>query len=77
MVLAAEVATGSLSVDYNPDEIFQEGTMLARFRDQYKYGRKTLEECPDNLGLMPNPENSCNDLQKIFINHVYNHQLGT
>lgn len=76
MVLAAEVATGSLAVDYNPDDYYQEGTLLARFRDQFRYGRRTVEECPENLGLMPNPENTCYDLQKIFIEHIYNKNIG-
>ena len=26
---------------------------------------------------MPNPENSCNDLQKVFINHVYKQDFGS
>ena len=71
MVLAAEVSTGSLAIDYDAEDMFKHGTLLTRFRDQYKFGRKTVEKCPNNLGLMANPENSCDDLQKIFINHVY------
>jgi hypothetical protein len=33
MVLAAEVSTGSLAIDYDADDMFKDGTLLARFRD--------------------------------------------
>lgn len=42
------------------------------YRDSYKFGRTTVEICPDNIGLMPNPEKGCNDLEDIFIEHIYN-----
>lgn len=71
MVLAAEVVVGSIAVNYDPEDHFKEGTLLADFRDQYGFGRETLEQCPENHGLMPNPENGCDDLKKIFLKHIY------
>jgi len=31
-----------------------------------------MDQCPLNVGLMPNPENSCTDLEEIFVNHIFN-----
>lgn len=45
--------------------------MAQKFRDQLMLGRSTLERCPDNIGLMPNPENGCDDLKSIFVNHIF------
>lgn len=62
MVIAAEAITGKLAVDYDASEPFKSGTLAARFRDQFRAGRTTLKECPENKGLMPNPERGCTDL---------------
>lgn len=62
MVLAAEASIGSIAVGYNPDDPFADGSLLGNLRDQFKFGRETLEECPENEHLMPDPENGCDDL---------------
>lgn len=69
MVLAGEAVVGGLAVDAKD---FSDGTLLSRFRDQFRFGRDTLEQCPDNHGLMPNPEKGCHDLQDIFLTHIFN-----
>lgn len=76
MVLAGEAVVASIAVDYDAEDQFKDQTLLARFRDQYQYGRKTKEQCPENHGLMPNPENGCDDLNSIFVNHIYNTGVG-
>lgn len=68
MVLAAEAVTGGLAVD---SKDFSAGTLLSQYRDQFRYGRDTMDQCPLNVGLMPNPENSCTDLNEIFINNIF------
>lgn len=76
MVLAGEAVVGGIAVDYDPEDPFGDGTLLSKFRDQFMFGRETLETCPDNEGLMPNPENGCDDLKKVFLDHVYNGPWG-
>ena len=43
MVLAAEAVVGSISVNYDNQDPFKEGTLLGQFKNQYKWGRKTVE----------------------------------
>lgn len=43
MVLAAEAVVGSIAADYDPQEQFKEGTLLAKFKDQFEFGRTTKE----------------------------------
>ena len=76
MVLAAEAVVGSLAVNHDEQDPFKPGTLLTQFKDQYQWGRKTLEVCPDNHGLMPNPENGCSGLKDIFIDHIFNAKIG-
>jgi hypothetical protein len=75
LVLTAEAVTGSIAVDADRTNPFKEGSLLSRYRDQFRYGRKTLKECPEDPNavekLMPNPEHGCNDLKRIFVDHVF------
>ena len=75
LVLTAEAVTGSIAVDVDSADYFKSGTLLARYADQFRYGRKTLAECPEPTGaadkLMPNPELGCGDLKRIFVDHIY------
>ena len=74
MVIAAEAVMGRLAVDYDAANSFADGKLLTQFRDGFKAGRKTLKECPSAKGAMPNPENGCNDLKRIFVDHIYTHK---
>lgn len=42
-----------------------------RFRSQFQFGRKTSHDCTDANGMMPNPEEGCADLKRIFLDHIY------
>lgn len=66
MVVAGEAMAGALAVNYDPADPFKSGTLLWGFQSQFGYGRETVETCPANHGLMPNPENGCDDLRKVF-----------
>jgi hypothetical protein len=70
MVIAGEVVVGALSDDSKSYD--DSHSMMSRFREQFMFGRETLETCPENVHLMPNPENGCDDLKEIFIDHIYN-----
>lgn len=50
---------------------YVEGTLARTFRDQFQYGRETVETCEWNTGLMPNPENGFDDLRDIFHAHLF------
>ena len=76
MVLAAEAVVGSIATDYNEEDPFNGSSLLSKFQSNFKYGRKTKDQCPDNHGLMPNPENGCSDLQEVFINNIYKVAIG-
>lgn len=71
IVIAAEAVVARMATGYDAKDPFKAGTMAARFRDQLKVGRSTVKECPDNTGLMPNPEQGCNALKAVFLDHVY------
>jgi hypothetical protein len=36
------------------------------FKSNFKYGRTTAASCPGADGRLPNPENGCNDVAKVF-----------
>merc|ERR1711990_651688 len=72
IVIAAEAVVSRLAVDYDENDMFKSGTLAESFRNQFRVGRTSLETCADNVGMMPNPENGCNDLKSIFIDHIYN-----
>lgn len=65
---------GRTATDYNSSDMFQAGTTMALFRDNFKFGRKTVYECSWNIGFMPSPTDGCNGLQNVFIDHIYNGQ---
>lgn len=69
-VIAGESVVSRVHSSYNKDDVYAEGTLAARFRDQFLFGRKTSETC-DDLGLMPNPEEGCGDLKRIFVDHIF------
>lgn len=43
----------------------------AAFKSKFVFGRPTQSECEDHVGLMPDPEEGCYDLKRVFIDHVY------
>lgn len=79
-IIAAEVAAARASNSYKATDPWADGTLAAKFRDGFKFGRATVTDCPWNTGRMPNPEHSClgddaagekNSLKHVFIDHVY------
>eukprot|EP00931_Biecheleriopsis_adriatica_P011927 TRINITY_DN11301_c0_g1_i1.p1 TRINITY_DN11301_c0_g1~~TRINITY_DN11301_c0_g1_i1.p1 ORF type:complete len:715 (-),score=142.71 TRINITY_DN11301_c0_g1_i1:265-2373(-) len=43
----------------------------AAFKAKFLFGRPTQTSCEDDVGLMPDPEEGCYDLKRIFVDHVY------
>lgn len=69
-VIAAEAMMAVASPTFNKDAPFGEGSVEENFMKGFFFGRQTAEKC-DETHLMPNPENGCNDLQKIFNKHLF------
>jgi len=40
------------------------------FRSQFRYGRTTAKSCDFASGRLPNPENGCGDVQKVFVDSL-------
>lgn len=57
--------------------VADEGTLYQRFRDGFKWGRKSVAHCEWNVGRMPNPEHGCHGkdgkdgLEQIFVDNIY------
>jgi len=59
-VIIAEAAMARAHTSsYNKEEPFEAGTLAQKFRDGFRFGRKTAEECSWNTSRMPNPEHGC------------------
>lgn len=72
IVIAAEATMARSSNSYkeqqknSPEDSYAKGSLARVFRDQFKFGRTTSETCDWATGLMPDPENGCNDINSIF-----------
>lgn len=71
MVLATEATYIRTATKYDANNKFGRGTLGSRFMNRFKVGRATVEECPENVGFMPSPMNGCDDLKKIFVDHIF------
>merc|ERR1712151_1813 len=40
------------------------------FRSTFRYGRTTAKTCDFAAGRLPNPENSCTDVERVFVNSL-------
>ena len=78
LVIAAEVAASRIANSHNSEDFFAEGTLAKTFLDGFKFGRRTTKDCDWNVGLMPDPQNSCGfdagstiGLKQIFAENIY------
>jgi hypothetical protein len=70
-VIAAEAVMGRTAELYDASDYYKVGTPAEAFLENFKSGRTAVNTCPDNSGLMPNPEDGCDGLSDIFIDHIY------
>ena len=70
MVVAAEAVMSRAAKKYDAANPWGKDSLEARFLFFAKLGRQTNENCNEK-GLMPNPENGCNDVEKIFLKHIF------
>ena len=71
LVIIGEAVMGRTAERYNPSNYYETGSVAQAFLENFKYGRTTALTCPSNTGLMPNPENGCDGLKNIFVDHIY------
>lgn len=76
LVIAGEAVMGRTSPTYNKDDYYAPGTLAKVFKDNFKFGRTTADKCSEAEGRMPNPENGCDGLKSIFVDHVYASQTA-
>ena len=67
---------GRTAQRYNKVNYYEEGSVAKAFLENFKSGRITRYTCPDNSGLMPNPEQGCDGLKSIFVDHIYKGKTG-
>ena len=65
---------GRTATDYDSSDKFKSGSTMASFKDNFRFGRKTVYECSWNIGFMPVPTDGCTGLENIFIDHIYKGQ---
>ena len=76
LVIAGEAVMGRTSTTYDRSNYYGDATLASIFLKNFKFGRTTQNTCPDSDGLMPNPENGCDGLKSIFVDHIYASAVG-
>lgn len=66
IVIAAEAVMGRTATKYNETDYYAEGTLASTFKKNFRAGRKTVETCKWNKGLMPDPEDGCDGVNAVF-----------
>lgn len=76
LVIAGEAvmgraATGVTSWAPGDDAYYAKETLAGHFMRAFKWGRATNNHCDMDTHLMPDPENGCQGLEDIFVDHIY------
>jgi hypothetical protein len=72
LVIAAEAVMAVTSDHWSG--FSKKDSLEQRFMTRFTFGRKTAFTCPDNAGLMPDPEEGCYDLKRVFVDHIFLHR---
>lgn len=70
IVLSAEALMLKTSTKFDSSSPFATDSFGARLRDRFRFGRQTNKDC-SATDLLPDPEEGCNDLSKIFVHHIF------
>jgi hypothetical protein len=76
LIIAAEAMMGRTAVKYESSDYYNSGTVARALLENFRYGRTHLHECPESTGRMADPEEGCDGLSSIFIDHIYSGQDG-
>ena len=72
LAIACEAIMGRTNDRHNPINHYEVGSVAKVFIENFKFGRISRDECPENEeGLMPNPENGCDGLKEIFAENIF------
>jgi len=74
LVIIAEAGMARTHRSFKDDDM----SLANSFRDGFKWGRRSIEQCDWNEGRMPNPEHGCHGLgegkeglEQIFVDNIY------
>ena len=77
-VVASEAVMGYLAPNFDSSNVYKEGSLAKRFRDQFVPGRTTALTCPFAEGRMPVATSGCkssaglpNTLSDVFVDNIY------
>eukprot|EP00401_Gymnodinium_catenatum_P079783 CAMPEP_0117482516 /NCGR_PEP_ID=MMETSP0784-20121206/13460_1 /TAXON_ID=39447 /ORGANISM="" /LENGTH=330 /DNA_ID=CAMNT_0005277015 /DNA_START=252 /DNA_END=1241 /DNA_ORIENTATION=- len=73
-VIAAEAVMARRFPKFLWADRFKNFTLEGKFMNNFRFGRATMKRCEDHVGLMPNAEEGCYDLKRIFVDHIYLHR---
>lgn len=74
LVIASEAVMGRLETGKDmTQDYYAEGSLAKSFRDGFKHGRVTNTNCNEPVKLMPDPEDGCDALDNIFVQHIFKH----
>lgn len=71
LIIAAEAVMTRTAAKYDAADKWKSGSLGERFKVNFRFGRKTVNECPENIGLMPDAEQGCLDVKRVFIDHIF------
>jgi len=74
MVIMGEAVMGRTAGRYNAADYYETGGVAKVFMENFKFGRTSADTCSWATGLMPNPEEGCEGLENIFVDHIYEGQ---
>lgn len=68
---SGEAVAGRTHASYDAVDPWHDDGLLWNFRNITTVGRTTADTCAFVAGRLPNPENSCDDLEAVFVDHVF------
>jgi hypothetical protein len=71
IVIIGEAVMGRTAARYSADNYYEVGGVAKVFLENFKFGRTSADTCSWATGLMPNPEDGCDGLSSIFVDHIY------
>lgn len=74
--IAAEAAMGRASSTWNATDPFNADSLMGKFRDGFKFGRKPVEDCEFNTHRMPMVPNACGTTQEAIDGGLYGPKRG-
>lgn len=69
---------GRTATEHDEDDRWADDSLLVSFRDGFRFGRKTSDECDhedsDGVSLMPDAEQGCTTIKNIMVDHMFGNE---